>query len=102
VTNPTTPAPADFRFDYAAAQTKGITVAQLDQLASFVFGGVPVNPFTAAIAGIRLVIALAYVWVREKLVAEQMQVQKQQYELAQAQAATTQANDPTPKLPGGT
>jgi hypothetical protein len=90
VTPPVTPGPV---FDYTKYQTPGITVAQLDMLASSVFGASSVAGYAGMIwGGVKLIVALAYIWARDKLVSQQEELALQQYQVAQTDSNQNEVN----------
>lgn len=72
----------DFRYDYRKFRPKGISVEQLDMLAEFVFKGNGTDGKIATIiAAVKLTIALAYITARRIMIADEMRMAKQQYEV---------------------
>jgi hypothetical protein len=69
--------------DYTLYQSKGLTVAQLDMLANFVFGGTAPSTLSAIIAAIKLAIAIAYITARQIMVNNEIAIAKQAYEADQ-------------------
>lgn len=84
-------------FNYTKYQTPGITVAQLDALYT---GAMNPDGNTGYVAiawtGIKLIIALAYIFARDKLVSQQEQLALQQYEVAVTDAGQSSVNNQQP------
>lgn len=91
---------AGFTFNYARYQTPGLSVAQLDNIANTVFNpAANTNFFSRIMSVILLAGGLAYIAVRSRMVDQQMQMEKQAYEAAQAGADQSAVNN---QNPGGT
>ena len=89
--------PATFTYDYTKAQTPGISVSQLDMLANSIFSASPVTGWPGMVwAGIKLVVAVAYVWARAKMIEQQMLLEKQQYEVAHTNANQSEIDGQEP------
>lgn len=93
--NPT-PQPAPFVFDYSSYQNPGLTVAQLDSLATAVFAPSGTGTFAMIFGCIKLAVAIAYIFARAKMVDEQMLIAKQQYEAAQGTNSQNEVNNQNP------
>jgi ABC-type branched-subunit amino acid transport system permease subunit len=87
-----------FTPNYAQYQSKALTVDQLDKIASFVFIGGAGTTWGAMIAGIKLLVAVGYVWVRQAMVDKEIALQKQQYEVAQTNRNNNDVNQPIPVI----
>lgn len=88
----------DFKFDYTRYKTPGITIEQLDSMAAAFFNPNGTTGWVTIIwAAIKLIVALAYIWARFKLVDTQLEIEKQQYEVARANSNKTEVDqEPAP------
>lgn len=86
--DPTAPvAPvAGSQYNYSKFRTKHITIDQLDEMVNFVLES-PNGKYGSIIAGLKLLVIFAYVWTRKRLVDEDMQMFKQEYEQRQSVGA---------------
>jgi hypothetical protein len=91
-----TPTPAPFVFDYTAYNNPGLTVQQLDALATAVFAPTGTGTFAMIFGSIKLAVAIAYIFCRSKMIDEQLQIQKQQYENAQDDNNQNEVNNQNP------
>lgn len=75
---------SDPRFEYQNLRRPGLTVAQLDQMFSFVTSDVKFGLVGSIIAGVKLLVVVAYVFARERLISQEIAFKKQEYERNQA------------------
>lgn len=88
---------ASFTFNYTKYQSPSLSISQLDNIAATVFSPqANTNVFSRVMSIILLAGALAYIYVRSKMVDAQMQVEKQQYESAQSSADQGAVNNQEP------
>lgn len=78
-TNP----PKDPRYQYQDLRPASITVAQLDQLMGFVMDSGK-GTIGAVVAGLKILVVTGYMFARQKLVSDEAEYKKQQYEQGQA------------------
>ena len=94
---PPTAAPTAPVFDYTQYQNPSVSVTFLDNAANAFVAAAGGNFLSKIWAGIVLVVACAYIWGRDKLITQQMLIQKQQYELAQTQGEGGEVNGQQPE-----
>jgi hypothetical protein len=90
------PGSSGFSVDYTQYQNPSVSVTFLDNAANAFVAAAGGNFVSKIWAGIVLVVACAYIWGRDKLITQQMLIQKQQYELAQTQGEGGEVNNQTP------
>lgn len=89
-----------FTFNYTAYQSPSLSISMLDNIANSVFNpAANTNVFSRVMSIILLAGAIAYIYVRSKMVDQQMQIEKQQYEAAQNSSDQSAVNNQNPVGP---
>lgn len=87
-----------FSFSYTRYQSPSLSVAQLDNIAATVFSPqANTNFFSRVMSIILLAGAIAYIYVRSKMVDQQQEIEKQEYEAAQSSADNNAVNNQDPQ-----
>lgn len=82
------PGPNPNKFNYSVYSTPGISVDQLDAMAKSFFSATGLTGWVLVIfTGIKLIVALAYIWARFKLNNIKQMIENQQYQQSQANDA---------------
>jgi hypothetical protein len=79
----------EFVFDYSKYRTKSISITQLDQMFE-VLTAPATNYVTMALKGVQLILIGIYIFARSKLIDQEFQVQKQEYEQKQNNSSRTE------------
>ena len=86
-----------FTYDYSQYLNPNLSISKLDQIAKAVFSPEANTNALSKIASIVLLAAaIAYIYVRSKMVDQQMQIAKQQYEAQQSSSDQSAVNNQNP------
>jgi beta-lactamase regulating signal transducer with metallopeptidase domain len=97
---PAQPSAPPFTFNYTQYVSPSLSISQLDNIANTVFNpAANTNVFSRIMSILLLAGGLAYIFVRSKMVDQQMQIAKQNYEAAQNGTDQGAVNNQNPAGP---
>jgi len=79
----------EFKFDYTKYKTTGVTVKQLDEMYAILVAPAT-NYVTMTVKAVQLILIGVYIFARNKLIDQEMMIQKQVYEQKQNNSTRTE------------